>query len=557
MTQAKNLLPAALAALVCCASPEVARVRFVNQPPVVAVNDRQPVPKKPHQREVFEYLEQYDGLVHRPVVGATKLRRPRSAQAVNSLGEVPDSTWFTNRPPPSVEDVRRGPTQGPGPMAHKPWTILSSKSSGVAPGFVIQDSAGDRYVLKFDIRGHPETESGADIILDRLLWALGYNVPEDYLIWVSPNDLVRPESAKVIDDFGAKHPMTVRFVREVLAKSAIRPDGVLRGVASKLVPGIPIGPFSESGVRKDDPNDLVPHQHRRDLRGLQPICAWLKHTDIKEGNTLDTWVTDPQTGERYVRHYLIDFGKALGIIARVSFWRSDGYARWIDGGETAASLFSLGLYRRPWDGIDAPDYVGLGIIRADRYDPGTFDTRLQFRPFAEARPADEYWGAKQMMRLGPEHIRAAVEAARYSDPRTTEYLTRVLVARHRKTVLYWFRRVNPLDDFAVESHGGDDELCFHDLPALYRLEPPQVLKETRYGASTYGYDGRPTGWQAQLFLTREDRVCMADLEAAPSRGGYTIVSIATARPGSKYGPVEVHLAPDPRTGRLRVIGVWR
>ncbi|NIW47138.1 MAG: hypothetical protein GWN30_21030, partial [Gammaproteobacteria bacterium] len=57
------------------------------------------------------------------------------------------------------------------------------------------------------------------------------------------------------------------------------------------------------GIRDDDLNDVIPHQHRRELRGLRVVAAWLNHFDTKANNTLDVYVEDG-----YVRHYLIDFG---------------------------------------------------------------------------------------------------------------------------------------------------------------------------------------------------------------------------------------------------------
>jgi hypothetical protein len=63
-------------------------------------------------------------------------------------------------------------------------------------------------------------------------------------------------------------------------------------------------------MRDDDPNDLIPHEHRRDLRGLRLISAWLNDNDIREGNTLDMYVEED--GRRFLKHYLIDAGSALG-----------------------------------------------------------------------------------------------------------------------------------------------------------------------------------------------------------------------------------------------------
>ncbi len=77
--------------------------------------------------------------------------KPVPAQSANTLGEVPDSPWFTNRigsRPMSVEDVLRGPGNENAPAREGPWEIVAAKTEGVTPGFRIRDSKGRQYFLK-------------------------------------------------------------------------------------------------------------------------------------------------------------------------------------------------------------------------------------------------------------------------------------------------------------------------------------------------------------------------------------------------------------------------
>jgi len=46
-----------------------------------------------------------------------------------------------------------------------------------------------------------------------------------------------------------------------------------------------VGPFSYRETRSDDPNDTIPHQDRRVLRGLGVFAAWLNHHDTRSINT--------------------------------------------------------------------------------------------------------------------------------------------------------------------------------------------------------------------------------------------------------------------------------
>ncbi|HXG70035.1 MAG TPA: hypothetical protein VNJ04_05405, partial [Gemmatimonadaceae bacterium] len=77
-------------------------------------------------------------------------RADRRAMNVNSVDEVPDSSWFTNRigrETWGIDRIARGPDTGAGP-ADGPWVVTSAKSEGVSPGFTIQDSKGDTYFVK-------------------------------------------------------------------------------------------------------------------------------------------------------------------------------------------------------------------------------------------------------------------------------------------------------------------------------------------------------------------------------------------------------------------------
>ena len=84
-----------------------------------------------------------------------------------------------------------------------------------------------------------------------------------------------------------------------------------RAAAGRLLPGKVLGGFQYKGTRPDDPNDVVPHEHRRELRALRVFGAWTNLTDMKAGNTVDTIITEG--GRGIVRHYLQDVGSTFGV----------------------------------------------------------------------------------------------------------------------------------------------------------------------------------------------------------------------------------------------------
>ena len=142
------------------------------------------------------------------------------------------------------------------------------------------------------------------------------------------------------------------------------------------------------------------------------------------------------------------------------------------------------------------------------------------------------------------------------DPASRAYLVDTLVARQRKTALYWFKRVAPLDGFTVDRDGDRYRVCFDDLTIKYDLEEAG-RHLTRYSAEAADYDGKPLPWIGTSPLTATGRVCMGGIQPASTHGGYTIVRIKTLRGALRVLPTQVHLAIAPESGALRVVGLHR
>ena len=267
----------------------------------------------PHSRKINEYYDFFRNTFFAPGKEVVKAGRVPRAGAVNTLGEVPDSAWYTNRRVEQMtpEELARGAGDSNAPSI---WTgrglVLSAKQEGVTPGFVIQDATGRRYVLKLDPLDHPELATGADMVGSKFFHALGYNVPENYIVRFTERQLQLNAKSSLRDYRGVQRAMNRQDVHDLLRKAPRDAEGRYRGLASLIIPGDLIGPFRYHGVRSDDPNDIVPHDDRRDLRGLSVFAAWLNHTDSKSLNSLDTVVEE--NGRRYIRHYLIDFGASPG-----------------------------------------------------------------------------------------------------------------------------------------------------------------------------------------------------------------------------------------------------
>src|SRR6185295_10270412 len=101
----------------------------------------------------------------------------------------------------------------------------------------------------------------------------------------------------------------------------------LRFQASAWLPGYLLGPFRYEKTRDDDPNDVIAHEDRRELRGARLLAAWLNHFDAREQNSMDSWISpghekNGELSSGFVRHYYLDMSDCLG-----SEWAWDGISR--------------------------------------------------------------------------------------------------------------------------------------------------------------------------------------------------------------------------------------
>ncbi len=388
----------------------------------------------------------------------------REAANVNALDEVPDSTWFTNRHGRhrlSPAELARGPNRDRSPSERGPLVVLSGKPSGMTPGFVMRDAKGDRYVVKLDPPAYPEVPTGAEMVCTKIVHALGWNVPENYLVRFDPARLVVAPDAWLKDGNGRKRPLTAADLRELMAHAGRLPDGRVRALASRWVPGTAKGGFLTLGRRADDPDDTVPHEDRRELRGLRVVAAWINYTDARRGNFLDTFVPDPRgEGRGHLVHYLLDFSSALG--SGNDDWkpRRYGHEYYFDPPAALLRVVTLGLLRPAWARVPLA-HPALGYLDAESFDPEEWRTTYPNPLFDHATVRDAFWGAKLVSALDDDDLAVVTRAGEWSDPRTAEILARILRERQRKIARAYFdwRRVNPLDGFVVAG----DRLGARDL----------------------------------------------------------------------------------------------
>jgi len=502
-----------LAIVLCAWTPALAQ-KFLADDPLTVDRDNAINVGEPKRIKLNDYYDFLENTFSSPGNHPAK-----PAANANTLGEVPDSSWFQNRhgrTRMSIEDLVRGPNTGSGPCMDGPWVVIDAKTEGITPGFSIRDSRGDIYVIKFDPVRNPEMATSAEVISTKFFYAIGYNVPENYLVYFRRQELRVDGQAHISVGLGPDRHMTETDLDRLLAYVSVGRDNRYRAVASKVVEGHPIGPFKYHGTRPDDPNDIISHEDRRELRALRVFAAWLNHDDSRSVNTLDSVVE--ADGRGFIRHYLIDFGSTLGSGSVQAQKPRAGWEYMWEPKPVVRRMVTLGLWDSPWVRVHYPNLPSIGRFESKVFTPQDWKPEYPNPASLNALPDDSYWAAKIVMAFTDDEIRAIVHTGGLTDPVAERYLTEMLIERRNKIGRYYFNQVLAVDGFALDENG----VRFEYLPAQYDFD----TQRKQYTLSWFRFDN-----------VKEEKVIVASDTAAP--GSTLQIPAELLRDNTPYFGVEI------------------
>jgi hypothetical protein len=480
--------------------------------PVTRVADDQPIPPPEAQgwNEIQAFLDDHWA---RPVDDLLAARAHQPAQDVNALDEVPLSSWFAG--------ARSAAAAGEAAALRSagPFVVEAGRVQGDEPYLIVRDPDGGRYLLSVDAHADSERGARAAVVASRLLHAAGFPAPPGRPARVARETLTLSDGAVEQGEFGGTSDLTGAEIDRLF------PTPQRTAALFELPDGVMLGGFRERGTRAGDPNDRIPHEHRRSLRGLAPLCAWLDHRRLDEAHTLDLYASEGQ----HVQHLLTHLTAALGV-------------------EDA-----LAAARRSPDRPPSP-FGGPG------FDPLAWQPRQPYAPFLEAGWGDLLWGVRVMLEIPESELRDAVEAARFARTEDAAFLAGALRERRSQIARAWLGRLNGAIGFRVlERAAGRWQLTCEDLAARHGLRQADEtsfsmvlrLPETgeRLGLQTRGGKAPefdltpfvPPDWAHRLDARR---YAIAEVRAWDHAG----------RP--LHGRACVHLYFDRETGP-RIVGIVR
>jgi hypothetical protein len=531
--------------------------RFPLAPPMWVDHDARAFSPRPDEWYSSWGWDGADNSVLRPLSEAFTLELDREATNVSSVDEVPDSSWYTNRLSRralSPAEVAWGACGDDRAEPRGPFAITRGKPDGASPGFFVRDPDGVTYLMKTDGHVQPERASAADAIGASVYWAAGYFAPCNGVVLVSPEELVLEADAEARHSDGHSEPLTREMVDAILENATRAPDGRLRFGISRFVEGDPIAPWRYEGTWDDDPNDVVPHEHRRELRGMYVLASWLSHIDSRQENTLAAWM-EVSEGRGYVRHYVIDFGDSLGILfpwGRLA--RRFGHSGYFDVGDIALDFVSLGLLERPWDRVElGPGGETLGYFDVSRYEPDGWRPGYPNPAFDRRTERDTAWMARILARFSDAHVEALVARARLSSETVRAELTRTLEGRRDRALERWLTRLSPLAHPIVTEDAA--HVCVEDLTISSALRRPA---ERAYAACA-----TRDGGETRASATSSDatgHVCARlprGAGASVEHPSYLVVEVSgRSRGRDEEGVLRVH-AYDLGVSGVRVVGLER
>jgi hypothetical protein len=184
------------------------------------------------------------------------------------------------------------------PDPHAIYALVEIKRSGVNPGMTVRDRAGRKWSVKQASPDEPGAEGPVEVVLSRVLSALGYHQPPVYYL----------PSFSLADDWGT-HP---------------EPGGRFRLHEKTL---------KDRGEWSWQQNPFV---GMKPFQGLLVVLLMFNSTDLKNSNNT---LYQYRTGDAMQQWYVVrDIGSALGDTARLASNKNDAEI-------FARSRFILGVRR--------------------------------------------------------------------------------------------------------------------------------------------------------------------------------------------------------------------
>lgn len=510
-----------------------------------------------------------DNMVFRPAARFFAVDPGGEAANVNAMDEVPNSSWFTNRlsvRDMSVREMIDGRCGEAAPLNPEgPWTVIAVKPDGATPGFIIRDPEGRRHLMKFDRARQPERATAADVIGSILYYAAGYFTPCNRMVFFDQDVFeLDPEATTTV--LGEEVPLTWELFQESFDEMIRLEDGRYRGMTSLFLPGRPIGPWRYEGYRSDDPNDVVPHEDRRELRGAYVWASWINHFDSREQNTLAMWLADGEDSDTgHVRHNYVDFGDSLG-----SLWARDAVSRRVSTGSSGyfnlphifQDFITLGLLPRTYHRQEfGPAGAALGYFDDTYFDPEGWHPGYQNPAFLRRTERDAAWAARAIAFVDNDDLEAIVNEAHLENRTTHNEVVRILKSRRRRLLQRWMRHVSPLAWPTLRPHAEGTDLCLKDLAVRGGIVDQWSARPYWARAWQHDGDGIEVIEVGRKVRRNPDWVCVDLPElagASEEQPGYLIVDVAAQwyeHDTSAY-PARVHLYQT-APGHYRIVGLQR
>jgi hypothetical protein len=406
----------------------------------------------------------------------------------------------------------------------------------------VKDGTGETWFVEFDPPYYPEGATAAVVMATKFFWALGYNQVESFITTFDAKKMTFDPKATLRRPNGKRTPFTPDDVNAVLEKVARRPDGTYRVVAGRLLPGKIIGNFRYEGTRPDDPNDLVPHELRRELRALRVFGAWTNLTDLKSLNTLDSLVTE--NGRTVVKHWLQDVGSTFGMCNDLHEWDL-GWEHFYQGDTLRKRLFSFGFALSPWQTVKYTEGPSIGKFEGDRFDPRTWRPQTPTIAYLELRDDDAFWAAQRIAAFSDEMIRAIIHTGEFSDPQAERAIADIMIKRRDKILQAYLPAVNPIVSPRLDANG---RLAFGNAA----VDADVAEHPDGYRAAWYEFDNA-TGTTRRIAETGSPTTTIEAPSGLPTAVGRFVevdISADSRQHASWQRPIRTHFRRDANGWKL-------